>query len=74
MLTSAQVSLSQSMALRAPSIEAATIVIAQGLQAPNNLSLRDMPAFSTELSSLQIEELARYLREKYAPDLPSWGR
>jgi nicotinate dehydrogenase subunit B len=74
MLTSAQVPLSQSMALRAPSVEAATAVISQGLQAPNNLTLRDMPAFSAELSTLQIEELAHYLREKYAPDLPSWGR
>ncbi len=74
MLTAAQVSLSQSMVLRAPSIETAKTVISQGLRAPNNLKLRDMPAFSTEFSAQQIDDLAHYLRAKYASDLPSWVR
>jgi nicotinate dehydrogenase subunit B len=74
MLTSAQVPLSQSMAIRAPSLTAAKSVIMQGIEAPNTLNLRDMPAFSNELTEAQIEELAHYLRAKYAPDLPSWTR
>jgi nicotinate dehydrogenase subunit B len=74
MFTAAQVPLGQSMAIRAPSSQAVKTIISQGLHAPNNLSLRDMPSFSDDLSATQMDEMAQYLRERYAPDLDSWPR
>jgi len=72
MLTSARVALAQSMAVRAPSIEATRTVISQGLRAPVGLTLRDMPAYRDEFSAKQIDDLARYLRNRYASDLRPW--
>lgn len=72
MFTAAKVPLAKSMAIRAPSIEAVKTIISQGLKAPNNLSLSDMPSFAEDLSAAQIDELARYLRARYAPDLDRW--
>ncbi|SDF24398.1 molybdopterin cofactor-binding domain-containing protein [Limimaricola pyoseonensis] len=71
-VTAAQVPLGQSMAVRAPSPETAEIVIREGLRAPDALDLADMPGFAAELSETQIADLARYLRARYAPDLPAW--
>ncbi|WP_236637915.1 c-type cytochrome [Mangrovicoccus ximenensis] len=70
--TAAQVPLSRSAAIRAPSAEGLKTVIRDGIEAPLSLPLRDMPGFGAELSEPQIEELAHYLRARYAPDLPAW--
>ncbi|WP_371743817.1 molybdopterin cofactor-binding domain-containing protein [Mangrovicoccus sp. HB161399] len=70
--TAAQVSLSRSAAIRAPSAEGLKTVIRDGIEAPLSLPLRDMPGFGGELSEAQIDELAHYLRARYAPDLPAW--
>lgn len=70
--TAAQLPLGQSMALRAPSPVTAETVISEGLSAPGALDLPDMPGFAQELSAEQIADLARYLRARYAPDLPAW--
>lgn len=71
-VTAAQVSLARSMAVRAPTIETVDTIIREGLRAPDNLRLRDMPAYGDEFTDAQIETLSRYLRERYAPELPSW--
>jgi nicotinate dehydrogenase subunit B len=60
------------MAIRAPSSQAVKTIISQGLHAPNNLGLRDMPSFSDDLSTAQMDEMAQYLRERYASDLDAW--
>ncbi|MEC7259618.1 MAG: cytochrome c, partial [Pseudomonadota bacterium] len=70
--TAAQVTLGRSMAVRAPTIEPLTSVIRDGIAAPLSLPLRDMPGFGGELSDPQIDSLARYLRARFAPDLPAW--
>lgn len=71
--TAAQSSLSLSTAVRAPTPQTVETVIRDGLHAPNGTRLRDMPGFGTDLSDQQIAELARYLRARYAPDLPQWA-
>jgi len=71
--TAAQVPLRMSAAIRAPSSEGLKTVIRYGIEAPLSLPLRDMPAFGNELSDAQLDELSRYLRERYAPDLPPWS-
>lgn len=70
--TVAQVPLGTSPALRAPSPQTAEKVIAEGLLAPEGTALHDMPAFARELPAADIAALARYLRSRYAPDLPAW--
>ena len=72
MMTAAQVPLSMAPALRAPGPETVQAVIRDGLVAPRGTSLRDMPGFAAELSETDIAALARYLRARYAPDLPGW--
>ncbi|QUS36744.1 molybdopterin cofactor-binding domain-containing protein [Falsirhodobacter algicola] len=72
-LTAAQVPLSMSAAIRAPSAEGLRTVIRDGIAPPLDLPLRDMPAFADELSAAQIEDLTSYLRARYAPDLPNWN-
>ncbi|MBQ2262968.1 MAG: molybdopterin-dependent oxidoreductase [Loktanella sp.] len=72
-LTAAQVPLGRSAAIRAPSRQALTTVIMNGIDAPLDLPLRDMPGFGGELSAQQIESLTDFLRERYAPDLPAWS-
>lgn len=72
--TAAQVPLSMSAAIRAPGPEGLTTVIRNGIRAPLDLPLRDMPAFGAELGEAQIEELVHYLRARYASDLPAWSR
>jgi nicotinate dehydrogenase subunit B len=71
-LTAAQVSLSQSAAIRAPGPQALTTVIRDGISAPLELPLRDMPGFAEELNDSDLSELTAYLRARYAPDLPAW--
>ena len=71
-VTAAHVPLGNSTAVRAPTSEGLETVIRQGLVAPMTHDLRDMPAFGSELSDTQIESLGRYLRARYAPDLPAW--
>nr|WP_226898522.1 molybdopterin cofactor-binding domain-containing protein [Mangrovicoccus algicola] len=71
--TAAQVSLSRSAAIRAPTPEGLKTVIRDGIEAPLSLPLRDMPGFGGEFSEAQIGELAQYLRARYAPDLPAWS-
>ncbi|QPM90330.1 molybdopterin cofactor-binding domain-containing protein [Pseudooceanicola algae] len=68
----AQVPLGAAPALRAPSAAAAIRSITDGLRGPDGTSLRDMPAFAQELSTPDIAALARYLRQRYAADLPAW--
>lgn len=70
--TVAQLPLSRSAALRAPTPSALEHVVRDGIVAPLSLPLRDMPAFGSELSEGEIASLARYLRSRYAPDLPPW--
>jgi len=72
MLTAAQVPLGKSMAIRAPSSQAVKTIISQGLHAPSNLGLRDMPSFSDDLNTAQMDEMAQYLRKRYASDLDAW--
>lgn len=72
MVTAARLPLGVSTAVRAPTPETARTVIAQGLRAPDGLNLRDMPGYAGELTDTQIDDLTRYLRTRYAPDLPAW--
>ncbi len=72
MLTAAQIPLTRAPAVRAPSPAAAMTTIRDGLRAPTGTALRDMPGFAAELSEADIAALARYLRARYAPDLPAW--
>lgn len=72
MLTSARNPLSLSTAVRAPSPETLEIVIRDGLRALPQTDLRDMPGFANELSAKAIAQIARYVRDRYAPDLPAW--
>lgn len=71
-LTAAQVSLSMSAAIRAPRPEALQTVIRDGIEAPLELPLRDMPGFAGQLDESEISALTGYLRARYAPDLPAW--
>ncbi|MER5173661.1 molybdopterin cofactor-binding domain-containing protein [Thioclava kandeliae] len=71
-LTAAQVDLSHSMAIRAPSRKPLETVINGGIEAPLSLPLRDMPAFGGELSTEQVTGLSDYLRARFAPDLAPW--
>ncbi|PJE33282.1 Nicotinate dehydrogenase subunit B [Pseudooceanicola marinus] len=72
LLTAAQIPLGRSPALRAPSPETAMTVIREGLSGPLGTELRDMPGFAADLPETDIAALARYLRARYAPDLPAW--
>ncbi|MBY5973037.1 molybdopterin-dependent oxidoreductase [Ferrimonas balearica] len=72
LLTAAQIPLGQAPALRAPGPETAMTVIREGLSGPLGTELRDMPGFAAELTETDIAALARYLRARYAPDLPAW--
>ncbi|RJE79670.1 molybdopterin cofactor-binding domain-containing protein [Paracoccus sp. JM45] len=72
--TAARIPLTMSAAIRAPQSDALLSVIRNGVEAPLTLPLRDMPAFDDQLSSEQMDALANYLRERFAPDLPAWGR
>ncbi|WP_254433763.1 molybdopterin cofactor-binding domain-containing protein [Paracoccus yeei] len=71
-LTAAQVSLSMSAAIRAPQPGALQTVIRDGIEAPLDLPLRDMPGFAGQLDESEIAALTDYLRAHYAPDLPKW--
>ncbi|MGE4371915.1 MAG: molybdopterin cofactor-binding domain-containing protein [Xanthobacter sp.] len=72
LFTAAQESLTRSAAVRAPSPEALRTVIREGIMAPQGMDLRDMPAFGQELSETELDQLANYVRARYAPDLPAW--
>jgi nicotinate dehydrogenase subunit B len=71
-VTAARTSLSRSAVLRAPVPDALYTVLDEGLVAPDGLDLRDMPSFKTEFSAADRHALARYLRQRFAPDLPPW--
>ncbi|MFD1911166.1 c-type cytochrome [Halodurantibacterium flavum] len=71
-MTAAQLPLTMSSAIRAPAPDAVLRVIRNGIEAPLALPLRDMPGFGAELSEAHMAELARYLRARFAPDLPPW--
>ena len=64
--------LSASAAIRAPTPEGLRTVIREGITAPSGLNLRDMPSFRKEFSEDELNQLARYVRARYAPDLPAW--
>ena len=70
--TAALVPLERSTVLRAPVPDALHTLMDEGLRAPANLQLRDMPSFRNELTSSDREALASYLRQRFAPDLPPW--
>ena len=72
MATAARNGLSLSSAVRAPTAQTVETVIRDGLRAPAGTQLRDMPGFASDLSPRQIADLARYVRARYAPDLPPW--
>ncbi|MTH64083.1 molybdopterin cofactor-binding domain-containing protein [Paracoccus shanxieyensis] len=71
-VTAAQVDLTQSAAIRAPMRDGLMTVIRDGIEAPLDMDLRDMPGFAQELDASQLRELTDYLRARYAPDLPAW--
>lgn len=70
--TAALVPLERSAVLRAPVPDALETLLDEGLRAPTNLKLRDMPSFRNELTASDREALASYLRQRFAPDLPPW--
>lgn len=70
--TAAQNHLSRSAAIRAPVRDGLLNVIRNGIEAPVDMPLRDMPAFRNELDDERITQIADYLRARYAPDLPAW--
>ncbi|POO53198.1 aldehyde dehydrogenase [Agrobacterium rosae] len=70
--TAARASLAQSAALRAPRPDALFTVLNEGLKAPDQLDLRDMPSFKDEFTPDDRQALAGYLRQRFAPDLPTW--
>lgn len=72
MVTAAHEPLFRSAAVRAPNPEALRIVIRQGITAPLGTTLRDMPAFGSEFQDAELDQLVRYVRARYAPDLPAW--
>ena len=72
MATAARASLAQSAALRAPRPDALFTVLDEGLKAPDELDLRDMPSFKDEFTPDDRQALASYLRQRFAPDLPTW--
>ncbi|WP_421360454.1 molybdopterin cofactor-binding domain-containing protein [Agrobacterium rosae] len=72
MATAARASLTQSAALRAPRPDALFTVLDEGLKAPDKLNLRDMPSFKDEFTPDDRQALAGYLRQRFAPDLPTW--
>lgn len=63
--TAARIPLSRSPAVRAASPEPVRSAIREGIKAPLSLSTRDMPAFTSELTERQIDELADYVRARY---------
>ena len=46
--------------------------ILDGVQHPATRDIGFMPAFRHNLSDAQIESLARYMRQRFAPDQPAW--
>jgi nicotinate dehydrogenase subunit B len=71
-VTAARASLAQSAALRAPRPDALFTVLDEGLRAPDELDLRDMPSFKHEFTPDDRQALANLLRQRFAPDLPPW--
>ncbi|WP_163847140.1 molybdopterin cofactor-binding domain-containing protein [Pseudooceanicola aestuarii] len=71
-MTSALEPLTRSAALRAPTPEALRTILAQGIESPESLDLRDMPGFGKELSAAQTDAIIAYLRARYASDLPAF--
>lgn len=71
-VTAARGSLAHAAALRAPRPEALMTVLDEGVRAPDLLDLRDMPSFRDEFTTAEKQALARYLRQRFAPDLPPW--
>jgi nicotinate dehydrogenase subunit B len=49
-------------------------VVLQGISNPAHGELGYMPGFRDSLSDLQIAELAKYMRLRFAPDKPAWTR
>ncbi len=47
-------------------------VILNGMRDPAGRDIGYMPAFRHSLSDTQIASIARYMRQRYAPDKPSW--
>ncbi|MEO9901512.1 molybdopterin cofactor-binding domain-containing protein [Nisaea sp.] len=72
LVTAARVPLTASAVLRAPTPEAFRSLLDQGIEAPVNLDLRDMPSFREEFTPAQRDALAAYMRTRFAPDLPAW--
>jgi nicotinate dehydrogenase subunit B len=48
-------------------------VILHGIATPASADLGTMPAFHDSLNDIQVTELARYLRRRFAPDKPAWS-
>jgi nicotinate dehydrogenase subunit B len=48
-------------------------VILHGVQETASREAAYMPAFRHNLSDTQIAQIARYLRQRYAPDKPAWS-
>lgn len=47
-------------------------VILHGITEPASSDLGYMPAFKSSMSDAQVEELASFLRQQFAPDKPAW--
>ncbi|WP_241649045.1 molybdopterin cofactor-binding domain-containing protein [Paenirhodobacter populi] len=71
--TAAQVPLAKSMVLRAPESGPLRTLLREGIAAPLDLPLRDMPSFEGQFSPAQTDELITWLRARYVPDLPAWS-
>ncbi|RJF96010.1 molybdopterin cofactor-binding domain-containing protein [Noviherbaspirillum saxi] len=48
-------------------------IILHGIQQPASREMGFMPAFKDNLGDEQIAQLARYMRQVYAPDKPAWN-
>ena len=48
-------------------------VILHGIREPASRDIGYMPAFRDSLSDAQIAQIARYMRQRYAPDKPAWS-
>ncbi len=47
-------------------------LILEGIQAPPTRAIGFMPAFAQALDDRQVADLARWMRQRYAPDKPAW--
>lgn len=71
-LTAARLPLAVSAVLRAPTSTPMRSLLAEGITAPLDLPLRDMPSFAGQFTPAQTADLLGWLRARHAPDLPPW--